>query len=204
MRLGGSVAAKAVSQPGHGGEHSEPAQNTHEPADFLVLVKQAPLSEKNRPVTLLRADERQRRSASVGHVCADVRKVFKEPEAAKSKAGRFPLPEEIDGAKDRNEQLTERAAKNHDGVAEPTEEEMPALVNHQIDVIEDEKSGAVGEGIQKEKYIETKPGNAGAARHRIPLSQFVFEDGHRHKRNKANRRKATVVSYQSLVVRKEL
>jgi hypothetical protein len=67
----------------------------------------------------------------------DVKKVFKEPEGGKSKAGGFALPEEIDGAQERHEQFAERSAENHDGVAEPTEEEVPAFVDDQIDVVQE-------------------------------------------------------------------
>src|SRR5438876_11476244 len=55
---------------------------------------------------------------------------------------------------------------------------MSAFVDDQIDVIEDEKSGAVSEGIEEEKYVKTKPGNPGATRNRFPFSEFVFEEGH--------------------------
>src|SRR6266404_5657815 len=126
-----SVVTEAVGQPGHGGEHAEPAEGAHDSADFLILSEEAPLSEENRPVAFLRADQGQGRGARVGHVGADVGKVFEEPEDGKGEAGGFALPEESGGAEERDEQLAEGSAEDHDGVAEPTEKEMPALVDDQ-------------------------------------------------------------------------
>src|SRR5260370_16666411 len=91
------------------------------------------------------------RAAGVGHVGADVGEIFEEPEGAKSEAGGFALPEEVDGAQERNEKFAEGSAENHDGVAEPTEEEVAAFVDEQIGVVEDEESGAVSEGVGKEE-----------------------------------------------------
>ena len=178
MRLWRGIAADPVGQPHDDCNHSKPSQSTRESADFLVLGKEAPLGEKNGPVAFLGADEGQRRAACVGHVGADIGEIFEEPEAAKGEAGGFALPEEINCAQQRHKQFGKRAAENHDGIAEPTEEEMSAFVDDQIDVIEDEKSGAVSEGIEEEKYVKTKPGNPGATRNRFPFSEFVFEEGH--------------------------
>src|SRR6266850_2549698 len=137
VRPCGSVEACPVGKPGHRGEHAEPAEGAHDSADFLVLGEEAPLREKNRPVTFLRANQGQSRGACVGHVGADVGKVFEKPEDGKGKADGFALPKETGGAQKRHEQFAEGSTKNHDGVAEPTEEEMPALVDHQIDEIEE-------------------------------------------------------------------
>src|SRR6266705_585065 len=183
MRLGRSIAADPVGQPHDDCNHSKPSQSTRESADFLVLGEEASLGEKNCPVALFGANERQSGGACIGHVCANVRKVFEEPEAAKGKAGGVALPEEVKGAQQRNEQFAKRPAQNHDGIAEPTEEEVTTLVDGQIDEIEDEKSGAVSEGIEEEKYVKTKPGNPGATRDKLPFSEFVFEEGHWPKRS---------------------
>src|SRR6266478_4855067 len=184
MRLWRGIAADPVGQPHDDCNHSKPSQSTRESADFLILSEQSPLAEKNLPIVLAGTDKGQGLGARVGHVCANVRKVFKEPKAAESKAGRFPLPEEINCAQQRHKQFGKRAAENHDGIAEPTEEEMSAFVDDQIDVIEDEKSGVVSEGVEEEEYVKTKPGNPGTTRDRLPFSEFVFEEGHWPKRSK--------------------
>jgi len=155
--------AETVGEPGHGGEHAEPAEGAHDSADFLVLGEEAPLAEENFPVGVAGADQRQGCGAGVCHVGADIGEIFEEPEAAKSEAGGFALPEEIDGAQEGHEQFTQRSAENHDGIAEPTEEEMPALVDDQIDEIQEEKSGAVGEGVKEEECVKAEPGNSRAA-----------------------------------------
>src|SRR6266581_382103 len=184
MRLWRGIAADPVGQPHDDCNHSKPSQSTRESADFLVLGKEAPLGEKNGPVAFLGADEGQRRAACVGHVGADIGEIFEEPEAAKGEAGGFALPEEINCAQQRHKQFGKRAAENHDGIAEPTEEEMSAFVDDQIDEIQDEKPGAVSERIEKENYVKTEPGNPGATRDRFPFSKFVFEKSHWPKRSK--------------------
>ena len=90
--------ANAVGQPGHGGEHAEPAQGAHDCADFLVLGEESPLAKENGPVALLRAHQGQCRTACVGHVAADVGKILEQPVGAECEAGGFALAEEIDGA----------------------------------------------------------------------------------------------------------
>src|SRR5713101_1661504 len=184
MRLWRGIAADPVGQPHDDCNHSKPSQSTRESADFLVLGEEAPPGEKNGPVARFGANERQSGGACVGHVGANVRKVFKEPKAAESKAGRFPLPEEINCAQQRHKQFSKRAAQNHDGIAEPTEKEVTTLVDDQIDEIQDEKPGTISERIEEEKYVKTKPGNPGATRNRFPFSEFVFEEDHWPKRSK--------------------
>ena len=46
-----------------------------------------PLSEEDFPVAVPGADEGERAGASVGHVRADIEKVFEEPECAEGDAG---------------------------------------------------------------------------------------------------------------------
>src|SRR6267142_1426896 len=145
----GSIAADAVGQPGRGCQHSEPAEGAHDSADFLVLREEAPLGEENFPVGVAGANQRQGCGTRIGHVGADVGEVLEEPEAGKSKAGGFPLPEEINGAPERHQQFAEGSAEDHDGVSEPTEKEMPALVDDQIDEIEEQESGVVRKSVEE-------------------------------------------------------
>ena len=187
-------AEDAVGEPGHGGEHAEIAESAHEAADFLVLGENAPLGEENGPVALIRADKRQDGSACVGHVGADVGEIFEEPEAAKSEAGGFALEEKIGGAEQGNEQFGEGSAKDVDGVTKPTEEEMSAFVDDQIDVIEDEKTGAAGESVEKEKGVETEPSNSGEAGDRLPWAELFLEESHLDKRSKGNSARKAFVS----------
>ncbi len=139
------------------------------------MGEESPLGEEDGPVALVGADEGQSRIAGVGHVGADVREIFEEPEAAEGEADGFALAEEIDGAQERNEEFSEGATENHDGVAEPTEEEVAAFVNDQIDVVEDEESGAVGEGVEKEEGVETEPSNSRATGDGLPGAKLFFE-----------------------------
>ena len=59
------------------------------------------------------------------------------------------MKEEIGRTKKRLEQLAEGSAKNHQCFAEPTEKQVTAFVNHQIDVVEKEKTAAAEGALNK-------------------------------------------------------
>ena len=105
------------------------------------------MGEEDGPVAFVGADERQCRGAGICHVGADVRENLEEPEHAEGEAGGFALKEKVGGAKQGDEEFAEGSAEDADGVAEPTEEEVTAFVDDQIDVIEDEESGTAGDGV---------------------------------------------------------
>src|SRR6266581_4774372 len=170
--------AEAEGEPGGGGEHAEPAGGAHGSADFLVLGKEAPLGEENGPVAFFGADKGQGSRTGVGHVGTDVGEILEEPEEREREAGSFALPEEIESAQERDEQFAEGSAENHDGVAKPTEKEMAAFVDDQIDVIEKQKSGVVGEGVEKEQAVGTEPGDSCETGDGLPVAEFFFEEGH--------------------------
>lgn len=151
--------------------------------DFLILSEYSPLGKENRPITFVGTDERKSGRAGVGHVGANVGKILKKPEHAKSKASGFALPEKPGGAKKGHNQLAERPSQNVNGLPEPAEEKMAALVNHQIDVIQKEKSGGIQEGVQEKQRVEDKPSDPRDAGHGLPFAELVFEEGHFGKRN---------------------
>src|SRR4029077_2657215 len=92
--------------------------------------------------------------------------------------------EEVRRAEERHEELPEGSAKNHDGFAEPAEKQVPALVNHQIDVIEKEKSAAVQCSVQEKERIEADPANSSGTRNRLPCTEVSFEQRHKPQSNK--------------------
>ncbi len=106
-------------------------------ADLLIVNEDSPLGEKKRPVAILGANEGQRGSASVGHVGADVEKIFEKPETTECDGGRFSLPPEICCAEQRNDKFAESPAEDHDRMAEPTEEKVAAFMDDQIYVVND-------------------------------------------------------------------
>src|SRR5258708_3472667 len=71
---------------------------------------------------------------------------------------------------------------------------MAAFVNDQIDEIQEEKSGAVGEGVKEEERVKAEPGNSRAAGDGLPFSEFVFEEGHWGKRSKVDSREGVLRS----------
>jgi len=97
---------EAEDEPGDRREHAEVAEGAHDCADFLVLGEDAPPSEENGPVAFIGADERQNGGSSIGHVSADVREVFEEPEDREGEAGGFALEEKVGGAEQRDDEFT--------------------------------------------------------------------------------------------------
>src|SRR6266852_1038049 len=178
-----SSAPHAIRKPRHHANHAEIPDRAHHPADFPVLLKQPPLPEKNQPVARFRSDQRQGVAARVGHIHPDVREILEEPEAAEREACGFALPEKIGRAEQRDQQFAERSAENHDRFAEQAEEKMPAFVDDQIDVVEKQKPGAVGERVNQEQRVENKPGDSSGQRNGLPRAKFFLEERHCGKRS---------------------
>src|ERR1700732_400284 len=95
-------------------KHTKPAQISRNSPDALVVLQHTPLPKQNFPVVIAGAHQRQLQSTGVGHVRADVQKIFEEPEAAKSYRGELTLPEEIEPAQQWHDQFAQRSAKNSD------------------------------------------------------------------------------------------
>src|ERR1700722_4743111 len=108
--------------------------------DLRVVEHKIPLSEEDFPVAVTGADEKERAGACVGHVGADVEKVFEEPERAEGGTGRFAAQEEIGGAGKWDDEFEERAAEDHKRTAEAgfgaaaeyAEQWVSGFVNHEI------------------------------------------------------------------------
>jgi hypothetical protein len=181
----GCVVEDAEGQPGDGGNHSDPANIARDAPDRSIVLQDSPLPEQHAPIVFTAAKKRERLIAGVGHVGAYIRKVFEKPERRKGKSGSFTSKEEIRRAEERHEELPKGSAKNHYGFAKPTEKQVPALVNHQIDVIEEEKPAAFQSGVQEKKGIETNPANSSGTGNRLPYTEAIFEKRHRLQRSKS-------------------
>lgn len=129
-------------------------------ADFLVIEKHTPLPKENGPIALIGIDEGKDEGACVGHVGADVEKIFEEPEEREGQAVGLAVKKEKSGAQKRDQELTERAAENHKGVPEVAEEGMAGFVDDKVGVIEEEEAGIVAPGVEQEEKVE---GEANAA-----------------------------------------
>ena len=153
LRYRSRIDINAKRQPDHHREHADPANLASEMADLLIEHKNTPLIEENGPVAFIGVDEREDERTGVGHVGTNIEKVFEEPEEREGQAVGLPMVEEKGRTKKRNDKLTEGATKNHDGVAEPSEEVMSSLMDGEIHEIEEEKPGIISPGIEKEKEI---------------------------------------------------
>jgi len=103
----------------------------------------------------------------------DVKEVFEEPQAREGDGGGFALPPEIGDAQERDHEFAECAAENHDGVAEPAEEKVAAFVNDEINLIDDQKTGAVGGSVEKEEEIKDEPGDSGDVGYGLSIGKII-------------------------------
>ena len=147
--------------------------------DLRVAEHKIPLSEEDFPVAVAGADKKKRASASVGHVSADVEKVFKEPERAEGGTGRFAAEEEIGGAGKWDDEFEERATEDHKRMAEAgfpaaaenAEEWVSGFVDHEIGVVQEEKTGMVTCSVEKEYEIEADGDQRDRTRNGLPFIQ---------------------------------
>ena len=130
--------------------------------DLGVVKEEVPFGEEDFPVAVTGADERERAGAGVGHVGADVEKVFEEPECAEGGAGGFAAEEKISGAGERDDEFEQSPAEDHERVAEVgfrataenAEKRMAGFVDGKICEIEEQETGAVVRSVEKEEEIE--------------------------------------------------
>jgi hypothetical protein len=172
-------AAQGKCEPGDGAKHAYPAQSAGGVGDLRVVEHKIPLSEEDFPVAVTGADEKERAGACVGHVGADVEKVFKEPERAEGGTGRFAAKEEIGGAGKWDDEFEERATEDHKRMAEAgfrsaaenAEEWVSGFVDHQIGVVQEEKTGMVTCDVEKEYEIEADGDQRDGTRNGPPFIQ---------------------------------
>ena len=158
----GGAAEGAIGEPRYGDKHAEPADGAGGVGDLRVVQHQVPLGEEDFPVAVTRGDKKKRAGAGVGHVGADVEKIFEKPERAEGGAGGFATEKEISDRGQRNDELEQRAAENHECVSEAVlgvaaddaEEWMAGFVDHEIGEIEEEETGAIVGGVEKKEKIE--------------------------------------------------
>ena len=70
--------------------------------DFEVMSEDSPIAEENGPIVIAGSDKRQLLRAGIGHVCADVKKIFEKPKGTKSGTCRFAFEKEEDEAGERS------------------------------------------------------------------------------------------------------
>ena len=136
-----------------------------------VVDEDVPLGEEDFPVVVAGADERQSECAGVGHVCADVEKIFEEPEGAEGGAGGFAFDEEIRKTGEGGDEFGESAAEDGHGVTERAKERMAGFVNGEIGEVDDEKVWRVEGGVEEKEGIADEPGDAGGLGDGLPVAE---------------------------------
>jgi len=172
-------AAQGKREPGDGGDHAKPAQRAGGVGDLRIVEHEIPLSEEDFPVAVTGADEKERALARVGHVSADVEKVFKKPKGAGGGAGGFASEEEISGASERDDEFEECAAEDHERMAEAgfsapaenAEEWVSGFVDHEIGLVQEEKTGTIVCGVEQKEKIEGDGDDGDGKRNRLPVVQ---------------------------------
>ena len=143
-----------------------------------VVDEDVPLSEEDFPIVVAGADERQRKRSGVGHVRADVEKIFEEPESAEGGAGGFAFDEKIRKAGERCDEFGEGATEDVHGVTERAEEGMADFMNGEIGEIDEQEIGRVERGVEEEENVEDEPGDAGGLGDGFPLAEAFSEIEH--------------------------
>jgi hypothetical protein len=154
--LGLGVEVEAIGKPGNDEEHAEPTELTGEVTNLLVVREDAPLREENGPVAFVAIDKRKVQGAGIGHVGADVEKIFEEPEEGEDEAVGLAVVKEKSGAEEWNEKFAEGAAEDHYCVAVKAEEGMAGFVDDEVGVVEEEEAGSVTGGVEEEEEIESE------------------------------------------------
>lgn len=181
LRRSGLIASgseDAEGEPSDGSKQAEPAEVASRGADLLVAEHEAPMAEEDGPIVVAGTDEGKSLRAGVGHIDADIEEIFEEPEGAKGDGGGFAFEPEIHAAEERHEKFRERAAENHDDVAEPREKEVAAFVDDEVDVIEEKEARAVERGVEKEEEVDDKPSDPGGKGDGFPGGKIIGEKTH--------------------------
>lgn len=176
--LGSCALIRAPRQPRNHRDHSHPTDRSRSSADFLVLPQQAPLPKQYSPVVIARTNQRQSLRPRIRHIRPDVRKILKKPKRAKCRPRNLAPPKEITRAHQRNNQLQQRPAHNHNRVAKHAEERMPDFVNSQIRIVQKKKSRAIRCRINQKQNIKAKPANPRVPGNRLPLPKILFQQEH--------------------------
>ena len=179
-------APSAEGEPSHGSDHAAPTNEARGLTDGNVITKPSPLAEKDVPIMIAGADKRKCEGASVGHVRANVKKIFKKPKRTKPDSGGFAFKEKNCEARERSNQFEERAAEDHQRIPETaliragenTEDWVSSFVDKEIGEINEEKIGGVNCGVNKENKVGDEPGNAGDAGHGFPFVEVAGEREH--------------------------
>src|SRR3990170_2914943 len=166
--------AGAAHEPSDGCQHPQPAQSANEAGDERVLPKEAEAGENQVPIVVSAfatagGDQRQQLPAGVGHIGGGVEEVLEEKEGGEGGAGGVALEEEIDAERQRRQQLQQRPAPDTEPVAQPAEEQVPGLVDDEVDVVNQQEAITVGERVQQEQGVEHQPRRQRRSRHRLPV-----------------------------------
>ena len=85
------------------------------------------------------------------------RKFSKNQQGGEGQRRGLAMPEEIDCNQQRDQQLAERPAQDADRVPKPTKKEMAALVDDQVDVVDQQETVSIGGCVQQEQRVEGHP-----------------------------------------------
>src|SRR5690242_5906858 len=126
-------------------------------ADSLIVREDAEVAEQERPIVLAPADERQLLGPRIAYVYGNIPAVLRDPPQGNRRRMAIHSPREIPDEGRRHDELKERPAREADHETERIEDEMPRLVNGEIDGIEETPRVGVPherDGVQRERDRE--------------------------------------------------
>ena len=91
----------------------------------------------------LSAEQHQLQRAGVGDIGREIQKVLASPPRADRPTELVLLPEEDHGERDRQRELEQAAAQDHDELAEEAEQDVAGFVEDQVGQVEDRRGGRI-------------------------------------------------------------
>ena len=89
------------------------------------------------------------------------------------------MEEEKSHAKQRDDEFTQSATQDHDGIPEQTKAGMTGLVDGEVGVVEEEEARIVSPGVEQEEEIESQYDSSTTARDPRPLIGAIERQFHK-------------------------
>src|SRR5947209_4817969 len=124
-------------------------------SDALIVREQIEVAEEEGPIVFATADEWQLLHPRIAHVHGDVPEILRDPPERDARGMTITLSREVPGERRGNNQLEERSSRKLNHVPEWREDEMPRLVNREIDSVEKASCFRMAHqrnGVQREQH----------------------------------------------------
>src|SRR5690348_17208854 len=117
-------------------EPEQCADGMERPADALVVRQHTEVAEEKRPIVFAAANERQLLRPRIADVDRDVPQILRDPPERHCRRMPVAAAGEVHEEDGRDDELEKRAARELDNLAKWREDEVPCLVDREIDRVE--------------------------------------------------------------------